>query len=773
MSILRFSHPRDLEVRCNLKSLLLEVTALVGGGGMLAQLVLVREFLVSFYGNELTLGVVLSNWLILEAFGALVAGRKTFSFSVTTLYVLFLFIFAGVSPLVFFGSRVLTHQLFDLLPGEVRGITPLFLSSLCLLFPVSFIHGALFSLACRLLGEHSGDSTLIGKVYVFETLGTLLGGVLFTFVLSLHFLPSDIVLVVSFLHLGVGNLIAFLEPSALWGIRQGAKVALVGLVILLFLFAPLSRLLQESSLKRQWLGYDLVHYQNTPYGNLLVLHRQGEYTILYDGQPFITIPFPDTATLQEFVHLSLSASSSPRRVLLLGGGLGGMLWEVLKHPVERVTCVELDPYLPEVLRRFSTPLAERELQDPRVQVVCLDGRRYLAQTQEEFDFIALGFLTPETLQVNRLFTKEFFALLRLRLSPQGIVAIPFPGSSVYVGEELADLNRNLYYTLRECFSSVAVIPGDFHLFLASGGDLVLSPSLWYECLKERGLSGGIWSPSYLNYRLQPYRQRWLEGILKEKVVSPNSDLNPRGFFYALLYWGRMFSPPVATALHFLDHPCFFLPFLLALGAIFVGIIRARKRSRAVSFAIWTSGVTGMAFDLLVLFLLQCFFGFVYQATGSIVAAFMGGTLWGGNWGVRTLEKKRAFPVFLLLEEFILLLLGVLYLAGFLGLLAQHLLRDLPLVALLAALAFFGGMTSGAQFPLASAILLEEEPHPGKVGGNLYTLELLGGWLGGLAISLVLFPLWGLRGTILFLVLLKGGSAASLWALRSTQSPKGA
>ncbi len=772
---MRQNNPRRLEIRDrgskltgsrieNRTAVLLTVTVAVGAGGMLGQLLIMRELLVSFCGNELTLGVVLANWLLMEAAGALAAGRKVDSLRrALYLYILFLVLYALLLPASLFFSPGAQYLFFSPLPGETVGIVPLFLTSLLLMAPPAFVHGALFPLGCRLLSDSAGEKGAIGRIYLYEIIGTLSGGVIFTFLLAERYHSLELSLGIGILHLlGGAGLLGLFSRSVGSGVKLVApRVALLGTALLLLVsFPSISGFLHERSLERMWRGQEVVHYENSPYGNIVIVHSKGEYTFFYDGRPVITSPAPDTALIADFVHLAAAAHPDPQRSLLLAGGPGGFLDELLKHPLEEVVYVELDPRLPKVVAEFSTPMTERELGDPRVEVQYLDGRLFLARTERKFDLVLLGFITPETLQTNRLFTTEFFSLIRQRLNEGGIIAFTAPGSSVYMGPEMIVLNASLYSSLQETFEHVQVIAGDLNIFLASTEPLKLVPAILEERLAERGVAVGFISRSYLEYRLDPGRESWLTASLEGSEARLNHDLNPAAFFYALTYWGGAFSPEVLKYMALLERlgvwHYIFTVFAVTVTLLAVLAKSRRRRTAALVWAVFTSGWAGMSFDLLVLFAFQCLYGFVYQMAGLLVASFMAGTFCGGLWGMRRpVEQKR--KTFLCLEAAVAALLFLFYpVVLCLQLLAGHAPGELVL-AILAAFSLLSGFAVGAQFPLAAALFSRKEEQAEKVGGIFYGADLLGGWGAGLVVSVALFPLLGLWQTLLVLGLVKTGS----------------
>jgi spermidine synthase len=165
----------------------------------------------------------------------------------------------------------------------------------------------------------------------------------------------------------------------------------------------------------------------------------------------------------------LLAHPEPAKLLVLTGGAGGLINEAFKHPsIESIDYTELDPLLLDLLRTFSTPLTEAELNDGRVEIHHIDGRLFLQTTQDTYDVIFVGILEPSNLQTNRFFTQEFFSLVKTKLNTGGILVLGLPGSLTYLNEELKNLNSCIFYTLKRVFSSIRAIPGDgTNLFLAS------------------------------------------------------------------------------------------------------------------------------------------------------------------------------------------------------------------------------------------------------------------------------------------------------------------
>ncbi len=455
---------------------------IMGFSGLVAQIVLLRELMIAFLGNELSIGVVLANWLILESAGAFFLGKqisqarnKLFWFILVTILFSLFFVAAIHAARVF-------KALLPLVPGEGVGIVEMFYVSFLILLPVSLLHGALFTSGCTLYAVYSSpgknkatenlsDAVSIAKVYIYETLGTIAGGVLLTYLFIPYLHTLKIAFVLALLNAGICALL--MEPFWRPGLpvfKRAASFATFGLLafVVFIVVSPVADRINLSSVQQQWGSQNLVHYQNSHYGNLVVVERENEYTFFADGVPVITSPNPDIVFIEEFVHFAMLAHPDPKNVLILGGGAGGVINEALKHDPRRIDYAEVDPLLPKVIKQFPTPLTEKELHDDRVHVQDVDGRFYLKRTPHRYDVIFSGFTDPSTLQTNRFFTREFYTLANNKLAPGGMQVLAIPGSLTYISPELADLNALVYNTLQEVFHYIRVVPGDgTNLYLAS------------------------------------------------------------------------------------------------------------------------------------------------------------------------------------------------------------------------------------------------------------------------------------------------------------------
>lgn len=744
----------------------------MGFSGIVAQILLLRELLVTFYGNELSIGIILANWLILEAFGCFFLGKRIEAFKRRIeAFVGLQLIFSLSLPLAVYLTRIL-KEIIGVTPGEALGLLPILYSSFLILLPISLPHGALFTFGCKIYSQfHKDNAGSIGKVYVYEILGTIVGGIAFTYLLVPYFHSLQMALGVALLNLilCVLLLLHFWQRNKLL-----CSISAVCLLLCAYLvFGQRADVLHQLSVRQQWSGQDVVHYQNSIYGNLVVTKRGEQYTFFSDGIPIITTPTPDITFVEEFVHLPMLAHPKPKEVLVISGGAGGVINEVLKHPVQRVDYAELDPLLLELVEMFPTELTEAELSDPRVNIEYTDGRLFLKRTPRKYDLVLVGLSDPSDLQVNRLFTKEFFWLVKRRLKEEGMLVINLPGSLTYLGEELKNLNGCILNTLKSVYPHVRIIPGDgTNLFLASTSPQVslINPTQLSQRLNERNLEVNLLTPAHLEYKLHPRWLNWFLRSLEGGTQKINRDFSPLGLFYSLSYWNALFSPYMRGPFRWFEgmklwH--FGIPLaILTLVFLIIRFKVARLAKLSIPLCIATTGFAGMIFDLALIFTFQALYGYVYHWIGLLVTAFMAGAAAGSLWLTSILDRiKRDFGFFLKLELAIVL---------FAGALPVIFLRfspylDRPVVFFLLQmvfllLSFLSGLLVGAEFPLANKIYLTPPfqrkggtPNLSGTAGLLYGSDLFGGWVGGILGGVVLLPVLGLVGTCMVVIMLKASS----------------
>ena len=730
----------------------------MGFSGIVAQVLLLRELLIVFSGNEFIIGIILANWLIIEAAGSFLLGRYIESIKRRVeAFVVVQMLFSISLPLMVYLTRSL-RPILGVAPGEGLGFLQILGSSFFILLPVTLPHGALFTFGCKL---HSGYSRIrqarsVGKVYLYETLGTIAGGLAFTYLMIPRCHAFQIAFFVSLLNLI--SCLSLLTPF--WTKKSRMTFAVVLILPLIFtgylLFSGRANEIHRSSIDSQWPGQKVIIYQNSIYGNITVMESEGQYTFFSDGVPIITTPDPDTTFVEEFAHIPMLSHPDPQEILVLSGGAGGLINEILKHPtVKRVDYAELDPLLLELIRQFPTPLTQLELSDSRVNIRNLDGRLFVQSTPQQYDLILMGLSIPSDLQVNRMFTEEFFLIAKKRLKGRGILALTLPGSLTYLSDELRDLNACILDTLGTVYPYVRVIPGDFNLFLASTSPHIstIESSTLSQRLKDRSIKTNLLNQGYMEYRLHKRWLDWFSGFMEGYEGKKNSDFLPTAVFHSLAHWNSLFS---SFSFRWFERVNLkFIIIFISVVTLSLGILswRVRRLSRlSIPLAIMNTGFAGMLLDLVIIFAFQTLYGYVFYQVGILITVFMVGTAAGSLLVTSLLERIRKDT-----RLFIIIELGIILFACSLPLVFLALHRGLEhpgMPVVFSILSLISGFLIGSQFPLAAKIHLRYSPKLGETAGLLYGSDLFGGWIGGLIGGIILLPVLGLIRTCVVIAMIK-------------------
>jgi len=624
------------------------------------------------------------------------------------------------------------------------------LSLFCLL------SGGLFAVGSRLFAHEAGTSTLAGtsNVYLLEALGSGLGGILASLLLIRYLTSFQIAALLCLLNfLGAASLTIRPVPR-----RRAAGLALVG--VFAFLVLPFGcPWFEKTSLKRLWSGFELVAARNSVYGNLAVVQTEGTRSLFENG--LVAFNAPDPAAAEEAVHFALLQHPAPKSLLLIGGGVNGSLSQALQHPsLERIDYVELDPTVLDLAQEYF-PAAWAPLRaDPRVHVHNTDGRLFLRTTNLKFDVLIVNLPEPQTAQLNRFFTLEFFQEAASKLTPAGVFSFQLKASEDYISPDLAEFLRCIDNTLRQVFPEVATIPGDtVHFFAAArAGSLTNDSRELIARLRARHIRTSYVREYYLPYRMMPDRVLDLESQIRPDAdTRTNRDFAPIAYYFDVALWSTRFNTAyrrvfqTMAAVRFVSVTLTLALVLFGLVALLRWLPAAENRSRAsAGFCVAAMGFTLIGLEMLLLLAFQAIYGYVYQQLAIIIAGFMLGMTLGSRWGLRAAAhatgQRDVRRLFLL--QLLAALSPVLLYALFDALAAIKNPATVFLASqiLFPVLAVLCGLFGGYQFPVATRIFFSNSNRKASGPGTLYALDLAGACVGAIVLSSYLVPVFGFRET---------------------------
>ncbi|MBN1608316.1 MAG: hypothetical protein JW940_16925 [Polyangiaceae bacterium] len=746
------------------------------GAGALAlgvEVLLLREYLVTLQGDEVSIGLGLASWLSGISGGAYLtrwAGRQRSDR--TAAWAMGLLAMLGWTAFVIarLGRRVLGVP-----PGELASLGPsLWLALLVFALPGATVGAGFVALA----GSAERAGVLPGKaiptLYIAEASGALLSGLFVSLVLIPTVSPVTALGVLTVF--GLAAMMPAARAGAIGGRWLLSALCAAALVASL---PPLSRRIEAWSERARFAALvptvPLLDWANTPYEHMAL--GGVETHVLYAGGQYAA-SFPDPEEEEGRAHRWMLLGERPERVLVFGGVPTGVLRFMLRHPVARIDWVLHHPRELDLVRRHLDALDRQALADPRVRISYQDPRRFLADTSTSYDLILSLAADPSTLLLARDRSVEFSGLVARRLSARGAYVSRFSaGPNVQTGET-GMLGATLLRSLGTAFPIVHAAPGPDGLLVAghSPDSVTLSPERLAERWRTRRLSSDVFVPELLPLVYPPERVTTLEQELTRQAarLEPSRDDRPLSFLYASTVRGELAQSAWPLVLRWATQHRVTLA-LAGLGpsllfALYVGLKRIAslgpcrslgrvRPSHAVLHATAVTGASGMAYSIMLFYSFQSRVGMLYAEMGALTALFMLGLALGGVLGSR--------PRFLRCAQAIGFGTSILVAVSFF--LMNRFSSPGTLLALgHGLLLVLAGAATGVVFPSAAGALMEQEPGLKRAAAWVELADHAGAAVAALLAATVFVPVHGLTLTAGLLVLLQG--LALLITLSSGSTP---
>ena len=288
---------------------------------------------------------------------------------------------------------------------------------------IGVLVGLEIPLIMRILERDLAFKDLVSQVLTFDYLGALAVSILFPVVLVPHLGLMRSALLFGLLNVAVALWACWLFREQLrnvgWlGVQGGASM-----LVLLAAFAAAGEL--TSLAEAHLYADDIVHAESTPYQRIVVTRWKDDLRLHLNNN--LQFSSRDEYRYHEaLVHPGLSTLPAARRVLVLGGGDGLAVREILKYPqIESVTLVDLDPAMTRLFA--SAPplrkLNEDALRSSKVSVVNADALQWLEDNDDLFDFVVVDFPDPSNFAIGKLYSASFYRLLEKHLTANALAVI--------------------------------------------------------------------------------------------------------------------------------------------------------------------------------------------------------------------------------------------------------------------------------------------------------------------------------------------------------------
>ena len=659
---------------------------------MVVQVLMFRELTTVFEGNELMMSWMLGVWMLLTGLGALLGRQKRILQNAEKLLSSTLFSLSVVPLVIVVLINLLKNEIFPI--GVLVSPANFLIILFVVLSPICLIIGIIYSL---LIDQFRSNHRDFIKVYAFESVGSLVGGLVvsFLFIQWLSIIQSLLVLSI------VASIFLFFIFKRMTHLLL---LILMLMLLTLFLIFPLDNWIKSYLFVNQ----KVIESRETYYGNLTITESANQYNFFSNGSLLFTTD--NTIVNEETVHYAMLQSHKPEKILLVSGGISGMVDEILKYSsVNCIDYVELNPRVVSIGEKYK-PLSA----DSRVHFYAIDGRRYIQHVNKKYDVAIFAIPDPSSLQINRLYTDEFIKILKDKLSLGAVAIFGLVPAGNYISPIKASIESSVYQTLKNSFKHVEVIPGEKDYLLASDSSINLKIS---EISAVCGVENKFVNPYYIDdFSIQQRGASIKKSI--ERINLINTDTKPIPVFYETMQFVSLYESSswlvIAIPIVLLLIPLFFL------GPIPKGM--------------YIAGFSAASIEIMLIFSFQVIFGYVYSAIGLIIAVFMGGLAFGSLLGYRFKITQKHY----LLSQSALGIYVLIF--PFIWYLQSKIAYSIPNLIIFFALTFIPSTLVGFQYVTGILIMTKDVT---KAATSLYSADLIGSALGVVVTTILLLPLVGL------------------------------
>ncbi len=319
--------------------------------------------------------------------------------------------------------------------------------------------GVEIPLIIRILKESFSLKTNISNVFTVDYIGALFASLLFPLVL----VPQLGLMQTSFLfgglNLMVGTMAWYIFRDKL---NKKYLITIVFITIVLILgFIKSSTL--TSLIENKLYQHNIIFSKQTPYQKLIVTGDKGRIQFYINGAiQFDTID--EYRYHESLVHPVMSMSQAHENILIIGGGDGMALREVLKHEdVDHITLVDLDPAITTLFKTHPTlsKLNNHAYQSPKVTVVNQDAWKFIETAKVLYDVIIIDLPDPNNISLSRLYSQTFYRLLSSHLAKSGAMVTQATSPM---------FTRDAFWCISETLkaSDLQVLP--YHTYIPSFGE---------------------------------------------------------------------------------------------------------------------------------------------------------------------------------------------------------------------------------------------------------------------------------------------------------------
>jgi spermidine synthase len=343
-----------------------------------------------------------------------------------------------------------------------------------ILYLFVFVTGCLVGLEIPLLMNILKDKVefrdLVSNVFTFDYIGALLASILFPLVLVPQLGIMGTSLFFGMINISIAIALCFLLKSELKKIYLLRTKAIISFVFLLVVFLFSGSILSYSEGKM----YDenIIYSNSTPYQRVVLTHNKSDYRLYLNNN----LQFSSTDEYryhEALVHPAMSMAKKADHVLVLGGGDGLAVREILKYNVVKdVTLVDLDQGMTKLfqMNKILTNFNHNSLNNSRVKVLNMDAFIWARSCKNKYDVVIIDFPDPSNYSLGKLYSLNFYSTIKEILSTEAVVVVQTT-SPYFAPKSFWCINKTLMAVFPQVDAYHAYVPsfGEWGYSIAMNG----------------------------------------------------------------------------------------------------------------------------------------------------------------------------------------------------------------------------------------------------------------------------------------------------------------
>ncbi len=476
---------------------------------------------------------------------------------------------------------------------------------------------------------------------------------------------------------------------------------------------------------------------------LKIKKKNGQFVLFVNDEVIFESQSPEP---EVFVNMAALQSKDPEKILVAGGGLEGIMGEILKHHPLAVDYVEINQVMFDMAIKWFPENLTAWQKDKRIRVYFGDPREFLKDSSY-YDIIFVGISEPSSGGANRFYTVQFFRQCARKLKKGGILAFKLKSSENFWSNLLDFRNNGIFIALKSVFKNLIILPGTVNIVMASDFPLIKNPWPLIKRFKKRKIHARLVSPRLIKYFYTNDRFEDIKRRLSNTNAIINSDTHPVCYSYSLLIWLSRFFPAMIN----MDTSFLFKRILsLKPGWIFIIVLwvfcvpvffaaKNRKKSASV-FLVALAGFSGMVLETMLIFHYQAKNGALFQNLGILLMIFMLGMAMGSTSIHKIFKMKKNHKIL-----GIILVLACSLFSAFTGFIFAK-----GYETGLFTISFFLFMSGFFTAGIFAWVAIKESYGAKNLISYLYAADLAGGCAGSVLSCLILIPFLGMDVSAIFL-----------------------